>query len=179
MDKAAERKVIMPGDLLHCDVGFIYLGLATDHQQHAYVLKLGENDAPDGLKRALADGNRLQDILMGAMQVGKTGNQVLRAALEQAKREGLIPSIYSHPIGYHGHAAGPTIGLWDRQDGVPGQGDYELFDSTCYSIELNIQKLVPEWNSQVVRIALEEDAVLRDGQMSWLSGRQTAFHLIK
>jgi hypothetical protein len=178
MDKDAERKVIMQGDVLHCDVGFMYLGLATDHQQHAYVLKSGETDAPEGLKRALADGNRLQEILMDAMKVGKTGNQVLHDALEKAKREGIIASIYSHPIGYHGHAAGPTIGLWDQQGGVSGQGDYALFDDTCYSIELNIQKTVPEWNGQVVRIALEEDAVLTGGQMQWLSGRQTKFHLI-
>ncbi len=178
MVKHAERQVIMHGDLLHCDVGFTYLGLATDHQQHAYVLKSDETDAPAGLKRALADGNRLQDILMSAMQVGKTGNEVLHDALEQAKGEGLVPSIYSHPIGYHGHAAGPTIGLWVQQGGVPGHGDYELFDDTCYSIELNVQKAVREWNGQIVRIALEEDAVLRDGQMQWLSGRQTQFHLI-
>jgi hypothetical protein len=179
MDKHAERKVIMEGDLLHCDVGFMYLGLATDHQQHAYILKSGETDAPQGLKDALADGNRLQDILMNEMKVGRTGNQVLRDALEQSNHDRLIGSIYSHPLGYHGHAAGPTIGLWDQHGGVPGLGDYELFDDTCYSIELNVQKAVPEWNNQVVRIALEEDAVQSGGQMRWLSGRQTQFHLIK
>jgi hypothetical protein len=86
--------------------------------------------------------------------------------------------IYSHPLGYHGHAAGPTIGLWDQQGGVPGAGDYPLFDNTSYSIELNAQKAVPEWGGQVVRMALEEDAVLTNGRMRWLSGRQTALHLI-
>jgi hypothetical protein len=176
--KGEPRKLILPGDLLHCDVGFYYLGLATDHQQHAYILKPGESEAPDGLQRALADGNRLQEIHMAQMQVGRSGNQVLKAVLEQAKSEGITPSVYSHPLGYHGHAAGPVIGLWDQQGGVPGRGDYELFDNTCYSIELNITKAVPEWENQVVRIALEEDAVLSGGQMRWLSGRQTAFHLI-
>ena len=172
------RLVILPGDLLHCDVGFHYLGLATDQQQHAYVLKPGETDAPDGLKAALADGNRLQDILVQQMQVGRTGNQVLKATLAQAKAEGIIPSVYTHALGYHGHAAGPTIGLWDRQDGVPGVGDYELFDQTVYSIELNITKPVPEWQNRVFRIALEEDALLSEGQMWWLDGRQTSLHLI-
>jgi hypothetical protein len=176
--KEAQRKLILPGDLLHCDVGFYYLGLATDQQQHAYVLRPGEPDAPEGLKVALAEGNRLQEILAKAMIVGQTGNQVLKAALAQARAEGLNPSIYTHPIGYHGHAAGPTIGLWDRQEGVPGQGDYELFDNTCYAIELNIRKAVPEWGGQEVRIALEEDAALADGRFRWLSGRQTRFHLI-
>lgn len=175
---ANRRKLILPGDLLHCDVGFCYLGLATDHQQHAYVLKPGESDAPVGLHAALADGNRLQEIHMQAMQVGRTGNEVLAAALAQAKSEGIAPQIYSHPLGYHGHAAGPVIGLWDQQEGVPGRGDYPLFDHTCYSIELNVTKPIPEWGDQVVRIALEEDAVLTGGEMRWLHCRQTEFHII-
>jgi hypothetical protein len=176
--KGAPRKRILPGDLLHCDVGFFYLGLATDQQQHAYVLRPGETEAPEGLQIALVEGNRLQEILAEKMVVGETGNQVLRAALAQAEAEGLKPSIYTHPIGYHGHAAGPTIGLWDHQEGVPGKGDYELFDNTCYAMELNVRRAIPEWDGQEVRIALEEDAALVDGRFQWLSGRQTRLHRI-
>jgi Xaa-Pro aminopeptidase len=172
------RNVIMQGDLLWIDVGFIYLGLATDQQQHAYVLKAGETDAPEGLKAALADANALQDIHMREMQVGRTGNQVLAAALEAAKAQGINPQIYSHPLGYHGHAAGPTIGLWDSQGGVEGRGDYPIFDNTVYSIELNIRKAIPEWGGQEVRIALEEDAVMQGGKIRWLHHRQEKFHLI-
>jgi len=172
------RTLIQHGDLLHCDMGFYYLGLATDHQQHAYIRKPGEMAAPAGLVAALAAGNRLQDILRGAMAVGHSGNTVLREALADARDAGLTPSIYTHPLGYHGHAAGPTIGLWDRQDGVPGNGDYPLYNNTCYSIELNVRHPVPEWDGQEVRIALEEDAVLTGGAVSWLAGRQTELHLI-
>lgn len=172
------RKLIRPGDLLHCDVGFYYLGLATDQQQLAYVLKPGESDAPEGLKAGLLEGNRLQDILLEAMQPGRTGNQVLKAALAKAREEGITPMIYTHPLGYHGHGAGPTIGMWDRQGGVPGQGDYTLFDETCYSIELNVKKAVPEWDDQEVLFALEEDAVLTGNRARWLSGRQTEIHII-
>jgi Xaa-Pro aminopeptidase len=177
-DAEAKRTIIQPGDVLHCDVGFIYLGLCTDHQQHAYVLRDGERTAPAGLSAALKQGNRLQDLLMAAMQPGRTGNEVLAAALAQARDEGLTPSIYTHPLGYHGHAAGPTIGLWDRQGGVPGDGDYPIFDETAYSIELNVRCPVEEWDGQEVRIALEEDAVLSGGRMRWLAGRQEALHLI-
>jgi Xaa-Pro aminopeptidase len=172
------RKLIQPGDMLHCDMGFHYLGLTTDQQQLAYVLKPGESDAPAGLKTGMAEGNRFQDIHIEAMAVGRTGNEVLKAALEKAKGEGLNPMLYTHPIGYHGHAAGPTIGLWDRQDGVPGRGDYELFDDTCYSIELNIKKAISEWDGQEVMFGLEEEAALTGGSIHWLAGRQTAFHLI-
>ncbi len=176
--KAAPRKLIQPGDLLHCDVGFYHLGLATDQQQNAYVLRPGEHDAPKGLKAVLADGNALQDIHMAEMKVGRSGNEVLRNTLKKARARKIVAQVYSHPLGYHGHAAGPTIGLWDQQDGVPGRGDYPVFDDTVYSIELNAKREVPEWDGQLVRMALEEDAVMTGGSMRWLHGRQTALHLI-
>ena len=115
-DRIKLRKRIEPGDLLHCDMGFIYLGLATDQQQHAYILKPRETDAPAGLKIALAAGNQLQDFHIQQMAIGKTGNDVLQATRANAMAAGITPSVYSHPLGYHGHAAGPTIGLWDQQE---------------------------------------------------------------
>lgn len=177
-DSDNARKTILPGDLLHCDMGFHYLGLATDQQQHAYVLRPGETAAPAGLNAALADGNRLQDLHLEQMQVGATGNEALRATLAQAKAAGIRAQVYTHPLGYHGHAAGPIIGLWDQQDGVPGVGDYPLYDDTVYSIELNILRRLPEWGDQDARIMLEEDAALSGGRMRWLDGRQESFYLI-
>ncbi|MGZ5487294.1 MAG: M24 family metallopeptidase [Candidatus Aminicenantales bacterium] len=174
-----DSPVIHPGDLLHCDFGIDYLKLETDTQQHAYVLKAGETDAPPGMKAALAQGNRLQDILLGEMKEGLTGNQVLAAALKRAKDEGLRPSIYTHPLGFHGHAAGPTIGLWDKQGGVPGPGDYPLFYDTVYSIELNVLAAVPEWAGQDVQIALEQDAAFTKSGALFLDRRQTELLLIK
>ncbi len=174
----ARRNVILPGDLLHCDMGFTYLGLTTDQQQLAYVLEPGQSEAPTGLREGLAKANRVQDILMATMEPGCTGNQVLRDALRQAATEDIDAMVYTHPIGYHGHAAGPTIGLWDQQKGVMGAGDYELFADTCYSIELCTTSPVPEWDGQTIRFGLEEEAALRHNRMVWLSGRQEAFHLI-
>jgi len=173
-----KRRVIKHGDLLHCDVGFRYLGLRTDVQQNAYVLKPGELGAPQGLKEALADGNRLQDIHAEAMEAGRTGNEILKATRDKAKGEGINPSVYTHPIGFHGHAAGPTIGLWDHQEGVPGRGDYELFDDTCYSIELNVRYDIPEWGGKEIRMSLEQDAVFTGGKLRFLAGRQKRFHLV-
>lgn len=170
--------VIRRGDLLHCDVGLTYLRLNTDHQELAYVLKPGESQPPAGLLTALASGNRLQDILVSEFEAGRTGNQVLAAALKRARSEGLKASIYSHPLGYHGHAAGPTIGLWDKQDGVPLQGDYELFYDTCYSIELNCRCPVPEWDNQEIVVGLEQNAAFTRQGVIYLDGRQTAYHLI-
>ncbi len=172
-----DDNVIRPGDLLHVDFGITYLRLNTDTQQHAYVLRPGETDAPEGLKRALARGNRLQDILTGNFVAGRSGNDILARSLAQAREEGITASIYTHPIGFHGHAAGPTIGLWDQQDGVPGKGDYPLYADTAHSIELYAESEVPEWG-KTVRIRLEEDAYF-DGERTWyIDGRQRAFHLV-
>ena len=85
-DSDNPRRIIMPGDLLHCDMGFHYLGLATDQQQHAYVLRPGESAPPAGLAAALRDANRLQDIHLEEMRLGRSGNDVLRAALKRATR---------------------------------------------------------------------------------------------
>lgn len=175
--KRPEGEVIQPGDLLHVDFGITYLRLNTDQQQHAYVLRPGETAAPAALRAALGRGNRLQDILTERFQAGKSGNRLLSEALAQAKTEGIAASIYSHPIGAHGHAAGPTIGLWDQQRGVPGAGDYPLFANTAYSIELNAAVEIPEW-AKTIRIMLEEDGVFDGDRFRYLDGRQTELMLI-
>lgn len=172
-------QIILPGDLLHTDFGLVYLGFSTDTQHHAYVLKPGETDAPAGIRAGLAAANRLQDLTMAHAKPGGTGNAALAGALAQAKAEGLTPSIYCHPIGYHGHAAGPPIGMTDYQTGVPVRGDYVFRPDTWHSIELNVAHRVPEWNNQVVRFALEEDAALLATGWDWIDGRQTRLYLIK
>lgn len=174
----ADGQVIRPGDLLHVDLGITYLRLHTDTQQHAYVLRPGETEAPDGLQRGLRIANRLQDLLTDRFQPGRTGNEVLAATLEAAETEGIDATIYTHPIGVHGHAAGPLIGLWDQQNGVPGRGDVPLRPNTAHSIELNAAVEVPEWDGQEVLFRLEEDAIFTGETVRYLDGRQTEFYLI-
>lgn len=163
-------QVIMAGDLLHVDFGITYLRLNTDQQQHFYVLRPGEKEVPHYLQEAFKNGNRVQDILVENFKQGRTGNEILAASLQQAKDEGLVASIYTHPIGLHGHAAGPTIGLWDSQGGVRGRGEYPLFKNTAYSIELFAATEVEEWN-KIVRIMLEEDGVFGENGFYFLDGR--------
>ena len=171
--------VIQRGDLLHCDFGIVYYGFSTDTQHHAYVLLPGETDAPQDLKDGLAAANRLQDITMSQAQPGVTGNQALERSLTQAREEGLVPTIYWHPIGYHGHAAGPPMGMTDYQEGVPVRGEYAFRANTWYSVELNVRYPVSIWNNQDVRFALEEDAALLPGGWDWPDGRQTELYLIR
>jgi Xaa-Pro aminopeptidase len=173
-----EGATIEQGDLVHIDFGIVYLGLHTDQQQHAYVLNPGESAPPAGLVAGMEAANRLQDIVLAEFATGRTGNEILAAARSAATSEGIDPLIYSHPIGLHGHAAGPTIGLWDLQSGVPGAGDYPLWPDTAYSIELSAGIEVPEWGNQQIRIMLEEDAFFDGDKVSFMDDRQTEFWLI-
>ena len=167
-----EDEIILPGDLLHVDFGITYLRLNTDTQQHAYVLKSGETKPPEFLINAFAQGNQVQDIFLNNFKTGKTGNEILHQSLTAARDLGLKPTIYTHPIGYHGHAAGPTIGMWDQQEGVPIAGDYPLYPHTAYSIELNNATFIKEWNKEI-RIMLEEDAYFDGDAVHYIDGRQT------
>jgi Xaa-Pro aminopeptidase len=169
--------VIRPGDLLHCDIGISYLRLNTDIQQHAYMLKPGETELPAAIKGAFAKANRLQDILTSHFKAGRTGNEILKLSLDQAKAEGIQATIYTHPLGLHGHAAGPTIGLWDQQGGVPGSGDYPMYSNTAYSIELNAATDIPEWKKSI-RIMLEEDGFFDGNSFRYINGRQRKVYLV-
>ena len=169
--------LIQPGDLLHVDFGITYLRLNTDTQQHAYILRRGESRLPPALQTAFQQGNALQDILMSQFASGRTGNEILLASLALAKQRGINGLIYTHPLGFHGHGAGPTIGLWDQQAGIPGRGDYKLYKNTAHSIELSVTETVEGWG-QPVRIMLEEDAFFDGDSIDFLSGRQTTPWLV-
>ncbi|MDO6446300.1 M24 family metallopeptidase [Colwellia sp. 1_MG-2023] len=173
-----QENIIIPGDLLHVDFGIHYLRLNTDIQQHAYVLKENEKQAPEELIAAFTLGNKLQDILTDNFILGKTGNEVLKNARSQAVAQGLTPTIYTHPIGFHGHGAGTTIGMWDAQQGVAGSGDYPLHANTAYSIELNNAIFLKIWNKEI-RIMLEEDAFFNGEKVQYFDERQTRLHIIK
>jgi len=179
-DQLGADPVIQRGDVLHCDVGITALRLNTDTQHNAYVLLPGETDAPAGLTHALSNANRLQDILFEELRAGLSGNEILAAALAKMRREGLDGTIYSHPIGMHGHGAGPLIGLWDYQDGVPGRGDHKVIPGMWYSSELQATTAVPEWGGQRVRMAMEEDFFVGpDGRPRWALKRQDRLHLVR
>lgn len=169
--------VIMPGDLLWTDLGLTYLRLNTDTQHLGYVLKPGETTVPEGLAQGLANSNAVQDILISQMKEGLSGNQILAAARAEAIAQGLEPSIYSHPIGNHGHGAGTAIGFWDNQAADP-RGEDILRARTAWAIELTSYAQVPEWGGQRVDFRTEEDAIFDGGTVRFLDGRQTAITLI-
>jgi Xaa-Pro aminopeptidase len=172
--------VIERGDVLHVDFGITALRLNTDTQHMGYVLREGEAGVPAGVKKALAGANRLQDIVMERLRPGRSGNEVLAASLERMRSEKINGTVYCHPIGDHGHGAGPLIGLWDRQQGVPGRGDVAVLPNTWFSIELSVKTPVPEWGGKELFVGQEEDVTVDGaGNVAWVLPRQTEYHLVK
>jgi hypothetical protein len=172
--------VIRPGDILHCDVGLKYMHYNTDHQEVAYVLRVGETDAPETFKRLMAEANRLQDVFVGEFMTGLTGNELLNNMLTKARAEGIPqPRIYSHSLGYFLHEPGPLIGLPWEQVNNPGRGDVQLVPMSGFTAELSVTGPVPEWGGQQFRLPLEQDVVFLGDRTVFLDGRQTRFHLIR
>jgi len=175
----AEDKVIRPGDAIHSDVGIKYLRLNSDHQEWAYILRPGEEAAPEGLRHLMAEGNRLQDIFMSEFKQGLTGNQMLHNILDRARRENIPnPRIYSHNLGYFLHEPGPLIGLPWEQNNCEGRGEVKLEDGYTFTMELSVEAPVPEWGGQSTRMSLEQDVVYTRGRCRTMDGRQTEFYLL-
>ena len=174
-----DDKVIRPGDLLHCDVGLKYMRYNSDHQEMAYVLRPGEADAPETLKKLMAEANRLQDVYCGEFKAGLTGNELLAATLKKARELGIPgPRVYSHSLGYFLHEPGPLIGLpWEQIDNA-GRGDVKLVPMSAFTAEMSVTGPVPEWGVDI-RVPLEQDILFDGGRAFFLPGRQTSFHIIK
>jgi hypothetical protein len=179
-EQLGDNPIIQRGDVLHCDFGITAYRLNTDTQHMGYVLRIGETDVPPGIQRALENSNKLQDIVTSEIRPDRTGNEILKASLARMRAEGIDGTVYTHPIGVHGHGAGPLIGLWDYQDGVPGRGDAKVIPSMWFSIELQATTPVPEWNGQRLRSAQEEDVIVDDaGTVRWALKRQTSYWLVR
>ncbi|KAG6355822.1 hypothetical protein INS49_003788 [Diaporthe citri] len=144
--------VIQFGDIIHTDFGVSALGLNTDTQHLGYVLEPGEteDDIPNSVLEGLRKGNRLQDITKAHMQVGVTGNEILR-----------------------------NIRMTNLQDEVPFLGDLPLLKNIYYSIELFAQHYIPEKN-MTVNFPLEEDVYWNEETQAWewVFGRQSKYLVV-
>jgi len=175
-----DDKAIRPGDFIHCDVGLKYMYYNSDHQEWAYVPRVGETDVPETFKKIMSEGNRLQDIYCGEFRTGLTGNQLLGNILKTAGEKGIPkPRIYSHSLGYFLHEPGPLIGLPWEQVNNPGRGDVKLVPNSCFTAELSVTIPVPEWDGKELRLSLEQDIIFTGEGTYFLDGRQTSFHIIK
>ncbi len=179
--KLSGDTVIRRGDIVHSDIGSEYIGLNTDNQHHVYILRKGETDVPEGLKQALSNANRVQDIFMSEFVEGRSGNDITFRTLDRARAEGLKPMIYTHPIGYHQHSGGTIMGAdseYAQHNPLP-KAEYPLHYNTVWSIELEAVTAVPEWDNIEVEISLEEEGAFTEREGAYFpDGRQTEWFIV-
>jgi len=175
-----DDRVIRRGDLIHCDVGLVYLRYHTDQQEWAYVLRRDEQDVPESFKKVMQQGNRLQDIFCQEFKLGLTGNQLLNNILTSARQQGIKkPKIYSHSVGYYLHEPGPLIGLPEEQSNTGGRGDVKLVYNSTFTAELSVTCPIPEWDGKELRMGLEQIVAFTKNGIYFIDGRQTKFHIVK
>ncbi len=170
--------VIMPGDIVRCDAGCIYMGLYVDEQKDVYILREGETDAPAGIQKALDDNIAFQNAVIEVFKPGRSGNQILVDALALANERNIRGVLYSHPIGIHGHGAGTSIGLWDNQSPDDPRGEVKVHNDTAYNLEMHTTTYVPEWGRDI-DIGSEHMIALVDGKIVFLGERQEKFYLAR
>lgn len=176
LNVADEATVLERGDVIHVDFGLIYMGLSTDWQKMGYILKKGEKDVPAGLKAALKNTNRLQDLVFSFARPGMTGAEVYDKTMAECKKEDIRAMIYSHPIGAQGHGLGASI---DFRRGAIGGAEERFRLGSYMSIELNTSTAVPEWDGQLVTIMEEDDAFMTANGYQFVRPRQTEFYLVR
>lgn len=169
---------IQPGDIVHSDFGLTYLGLATDMQQLGYVLKPNQSDAPEGLKALLAKGKVFANLVMKEFKTGRSGNDIFEKSMERAKEKQLQAMLYSHPLGVHCHEAGPTIGMYDRQESIPHKGEFRVVNQSAYALEFNVKDYIPEWGHETYAF-LEQPIAVYENESIYLAPMQDNFHLIR
>ncbi|MFD1031713.1 M24 family metallopeptidase [Metaplanococcus flavidus] len=169
---------IQPGDIVHSDFGITYLGLSTDMQQLGYVLKPNQSDAPEGLKALLAKGKMFANMVMKEFKTGRSGNDIFEKSIERAREKKLQVMLYSHPIGVHCHEAGPTIGMFDRQERIPHKGEFRVVNQSAYALEFNVKDYIPEWGHETYAF-LEQPIAVYENESIYLAPMQEDFYLIR
>lgn len=170
--------VIMPGDLLHVDFGVRLMGIVTDQQKMAYVLRPGETDAPAGLQQVFAQSVRQGEIIAETIKPGRLGYEIKQIGEERGQSEGINNRTYPHVQGNWVHG----IGSWGSPDWPERYGVHPrqpVRPTEFWSIEYSVTAPVPEWGRQEVRMAREEDAwVDENGKVHFMAGPEMELWLV-
>ncbi|MEX0722224.1 MAG: M24 family metallopeptidase [Gracilimonas sp.] len=175
----ATEKVIMLGDVIQTDFGIkLYDRWVSDIQRFAYVLKEGENEAPEDIQfywESAREGNR---AAFNAMKPGVKGVEVdaaQRELMEENNSEYVMWST-GHPVGYVAHDTGPNLGGSQAPSTRPaaqkmlkpgmvfafdGFHSWALTDSTYKTISVEEMAVITESGAEFL-IPPQEELILVD-----------------
>lgn len=172
-----ERK-IKPGDLIRIDFGVRYEGYAADIQRTAYVLKPGEKEPPEAIRRMWEVALRANQACVTAMKPGVLGNdidKIGRKILVDAGFKG-YPHAAGHAIGLKVHDVGAILGPdWKERYGNTVFFPMEV--NQIYAVEPILYAPDPETGEEI-NIGLEEDVIITEDGAKHIGEPQTELILI-
>lgn len=177
---APDGMVIARGDLLHLDIGFTYMGLNTDWQKMAYVLREGESVPPPGLEAGLDDATALWEVMGSVSRPGKSAGEVYTETMSEMEALGIEAMIYSHPLGNQGHGLGASIDFRSAdKENAEERRAKALRDGSYIAIEFNVAAEIPEWDGHKVWIMQEDPAYLTPDGWRHFVPRQESLYRIR
>ena len=166
--------VIKKGELVNVDFGITIDGYSSDIQRMYYILKDGEEDAPQEIKDAfyaVRDGIKLA---AEALKPGMTGNQVDSVARDYIVGKG-FPSwnaALGHQLGKVAHDGGAILGPRTPRYDKPELIDTPLSANMVFTLE-------PGVPTSAGRLGIEEDVVVTENGAVFLLEPQQELYLIK
>ena len=169
-------RVIQSGDVIQIDFGIrVYDRWVTDIQRFAYVLKQGEQKAPEHIQHAWQSAIAGSRAAFSAMQPGVTGQQVHQAQVEVMQEAGSLPVMWStgHPVGYVAHDTGPNLG-------VRPESSKQLDSGMTFAFDGFYSWYYPGSNQQQTKtISVEEMVVIDEKGARYLTAPQQSLILIE
>lgn len=160
------------GELLHVDFGVSRDDYCSDLQRVWYFLADGESSAPDDVRRAWDALWSAVDAGIAALRPGVAGWEVDAAARQTLIAAGYPEPMYAlgHQLGRAAHDGGTLLGpRWDRYGTAP-LGRVEA--GNVFTVEYGTA--VPGHGY----IGLEEDVVVTEDGVEWLSTPQRELWLV-
>jgi Xaa-Pro aminopeptidase len=164
---------IRPGHLLHFDFGVKYEEYCSDIQRMVYMLRPGETDAPDEVKRGFATVRAAIENLRAALKPGVRGVDMDTIARKTVLEAGYPEYMYGtgHQLGRVAHDGGALLGpLWEKYGDQPNQ---RVEAGNVFTIEPGLA--VPGYGY----IGLEEDVLVTQNGTEYLGAPQEQLVLLK
>lgn len=177
IEATSNTRIVQPGDVLMIDWGVKLMNFQTDMKRVAYVLKPGEREAPESIRKAYDTALEVQRVLRRHIRPGRRGDETLDELYRQVKAAGWEPiefnkpnagpsvdvTIGMHPVGNTGHGVGPSITTWQ-----PLQSTFVIEAPHIFSFEYFTYVPIPEWGGRKLRIPIEDDALVTERGVEWL-----------